>query len=198
MADERDAAAAEEKPAGEAEVIEPAAPAPEAAAGAPEAAAAPEGAAAPPAPSAPAAPSAPPARRPGPPRRGGDRDGGRGRRPSSGPAPARVYIKSTFNNIIISITDQRGNVIAWASGGSIGFVGTKKGTPFAAQLAADSVGRKALDAGINRVDAYCKGPGSARETALRTLQGVGVDVAEIKDVTPTPHNGCRPKKRRRM
>ncbi|MCD6362260.1 MAG: 30S ribosomal protein S11 [Armatimonadetes bacterium] len=109
-----------------------------------------------------------------------------------------MYIKSTFNNIIISITDQQGNVICWASGGSIGFTGTKKGTPFAAQLAAENAGRRAIDAGVKRVDVFCKGPGSARETAIRTLQTVGIEVSEIRDVTPRPHNGCRPKKRRRM
>ncbi len=142
-----------------------------------------------------------PASRPAPQRRDSrDPRGGRGGpgRPSSGPAPNRVYIKATFNNILISITDQGGNVLAWSSGGSIGFTGTKKGTPFAAQLAAENVGRRALDAGVKRVDVYCKGPGSARETAIRTLQTVGIDVGEIRDITPRPHNGCRPKKRRRM
>ncbi len=134
--------------------------------------------------------------------RGGPRgrEGMRGSRPPrpSAPAPARVYIKSTFNNTIITITDQQGNVIAWASGGSIGFKGTKKGTPFAAQLAAENAGRRAMDAGVHRVDVFCKGAGSARETAIRTLQTIGIEVSEIKDVTPRPHNGCRPKKRRRM
>ena len=143
-------------------------------------------------------PQAPPSR-PAPQRRDSrdprSRGGGR---PSSGPAPNRVYIKATFNNILISVTDQQGNVIAWSSGGSIGFTGTKKGTPFAAQLAAENVGRRAADVGVKRVDVYCKGPGSARETAIRTLQTVGIDVGEIKDITPRPHNGCRPKKRRRM
>jgi len=114
------------------------------------------------------------------------------------PGRTRVYIKSTFNNTVISIADHEGNVLCWASGGTIGFEGTKKGTPFAAQMAADSVARKALDAGISRVDVYVKGPGSGRETAIRSLQAAGLDVGNIKDVTPIPHNGCRPKKRRRM
>lgn len=185
MADERD-------PAAEAKDQEQA---PEVAAeGAPEAAdaSAPEAQ-----PAGPQLPARPPAR-PGPRGRDGMRGGSRPPRPSSAPAPARVYIKSTFNNILLSITDQQGNVISWASGGSIGFTGTKKGTPFAAQLAAENAGRRAMDAGVRRVDVFCKGPGSARETAIRTLQTIGIEVSEIRDVTPKPHNGCRPKKRRRM
>ncbi|MGI5817433.1 MAG: 30S ribosomal protein S11 [Armatimonadota bacterium] len=109
-----------------------------------------------------------------------------------------MYIKSTFNNTIITVTDQRGNTVAWQSGGTVGFQGTRKGTPFAAQLAAENAARKAMDAGIRRVEVFTKGPGSGRETAVRAMQAVGMDVGEIKDVTPTPHNGCRPKKRRRM
>ncbi|MFW5866413.1 MAG: 30S ribosomal protein S11 [Armatimonadota bacterium] len=110
----------------------------------------------------------------------------------------RAYIKSTFNNTIITITDQRGNTVAWQSGGTVGFEGTRKGTPFAAQLAAENAARRAMDAGIRRLEVFTKGPGSGRETAIRAMQGVGMDVGEIKDVTPTPHNGCRQKKRRRM
>lgn len=110
----------------------------------------------------------------------------------------RVNIKSSFNNTIISIADLQGNVLCWASGGTIGFSGTKKGTPFAAQLAADNAGRKAVEYGMSRVDVYVRGPGSGRETAIRALQAAGLEVGGIKDVTPIPHNGCRPKKRRRV
>lgn len=113
-------------------------------------------------------------------------------------ARGRAYIKSTFNNTIITITDERGNTITWASGGTVGFEGTRKGTPFAAQLAAENAARKAMDAGIRRLEVFTRGPGSGRETAVRAMQGVGMDVGEIQDVTPKPHNGCRPKKRRRM
>ena len=120
-----------------------------------------------------------------------------GRRPPRG-AQGRAYIKSTFNNTIITITDQRGNVVTWQSGGTVGFQGTRKGTPFAAQLAAENAARRAIDAGIRRLEVFTKGPGSGRETAVRAMQSVGMDVGEIRDVTPTPHNGCRPKKRRRM
>ena len=121
-----------------------------------------------------------------------------GRRGAPRAAQGRVHIKATFNNTIISITDQRGNVVSWQSGGTVGFKGTRKGTPFAAQLAAENAARKAMDAGIRRVDVFTKGPGSGRETAIRAMQAGGMDVGEIKDVTPSPHNGCRPKKRRRM
>jgi len=110
----------------------------------------------------------------------------------------RVYIKSSFNNTIISIADQEGNVLAWASAGTIGFTGTKKGTPFAAQQAAENVARRAQEYGMSRVDVFCKGPGSGRETSIRALQAAGLEVANIKDVTPIPHNGCRPPKRRRV
>ncbi len=113
-------------------------------------------------------------------------------------ARGRAYIKSTFNNTIITITDERGNTVTWASGGTVGFEGTRKGTPFAAQLAAENAARKAMDIGIRRLEVFTKGPGSGRETAVRAMQGVGMDVGEIKDITPQPHNGCRPKKRRRM
>jgi small subunit ribosomal protein S11 len=109
-----------------------------------------------------------------------------------------VHIQSTFNNTIVSITDQKGEVISWASAGSVGFKGTKKGTPFAAQMAAENAARKSLEHGLKRVDVYVKGPGSGRETAIRSLQSSGLEVNLIKDVTPIPHNGCRPPKRRRV
>ena len=109
----------------------------------------------------------------------------------------RASIKSTFNNTIISIADQGGNVLCWASAGTIGFSGTKKGTPFAAQLAAENAARKAQEYGMSRVDCYVKGPGSGRDTAVRSIQNTGIEVTSIKDVTPVPHNGCRQPKRRR-
>jgi len=109
-----------------------------------------------------------------------------------------VHIQSTFNNTIVSITDPKGEVISWASAGTVGFKGTKKGTPFAAQMAAENAARKATEHGLKRVDVLVKGPGSGRETAIRSLQSVGLEVNLIKDVTPIPHNGCRPPKRRRV
>jgi small subunit ribosomal protein S11 len=109
-----------------------------------------------------------------------------------------VHIQSTFNNTIISITDQKGEVLSWASAGSVGFKGTKKGTPFAAQMASENAARKACEHGLKRVDVMVKGPGSGRETAIRALSNVGLEVTLIKDVTPIPHNGCRPPKRRRV
>ena len=109
-----------------------------------------------------------------------------------------VHIQSTFNNTLVSITDTRGDLISWASAGSVGFKGSRKGTPFAAQLAAENAARKAQDHGLRRVDVHVKGPGAGRETAIRALQAVGIEVSIIKDVTPIPHNGCRPPKRRRV
>jgi len=109
-----------------------------------------------------------------------------------------VHIQSTFNNTIVSITDPKGEVLSWASAGTVGFKGTKKGTPFAAQMAAEKAARGSLEHGLKRVDVYVKGPGSGRETAIRSLQSVGLEVNLIKDVTPIPHNGCRPPKRRRV
>ncbi len=108
-----------------------------------------------------------------------------------------VHIKSSFNNTIISITDQGGNVIAWASAGSAGFKGSRKSTPFAAQTAAEAAARKAMEQGLRKADVEVTGPGSGRETAIRSIQGLGIEVTGIKDVTPVPHNGCRPSKRRR-
>lgn len=109
-----------------------------------------------------------------------------------------AHIQSTFNNTIVTISDVKGEVISWSSAGAIGFKGTKKGTPFAAQLAAENAARKAMEHGLRKVDVYVKGPGSGRETAIRSLQAVGLEVSLIKDVTPIPHNGCRPPKRRRV
>jgi small subunit ribosomal protein S11 len=109
-----------------------------------------------------------------------------------------VHIQSTFNNTIVSITDTKGDLIAWSSAGSVGFKGSKKGTPFGAQLAAENAARKAQEHGLRRVDVYVRGPGSGRESAIRALQAVGVEVTLIRDVTPIPHNGCRPPKRRRV
>ncbi|RAP29784.1 30S ribosomal protein S11 [Candidatus Marinamargulisbacteria bacterium SCGC AG-343-D04] len=110
-----------------------------------------------------------------------------------------AHIKSTFNNTIVSITDEQGNVISWYSTGMVGFKGTKKGTPFAAQLASESAAKKAVETvGMKVVHVLVKGPGSGRETAIRALQAAGLEVDSIKDVTPIPHNGCRPKKRRRV
>ena len=109
-----------------------------------------------------------------------------------------AHIKSTFNNTIVSITDVQGAVIAWASAGTVGFKGSRKGTPFAAQMAAETAAKKAMEHGLRRIDVFVKGPGSGRETAIRSLQAVGLEVSLIKDVTPIPHNGCRPPKRRRV
>ena len=109
-----------------------------------------------------------------------------------------AHIKSTFNNTIVSITDPQGNVIAWASSGHVGFKGSRKSTPFAAQLAAENAARKAQENGVKKVDVFVKGPGSGRETAIRSLQAAGLEVGTISDVTPQPHNGCRPPKRRRV
>ncbi|MDR0849038.1 MAG: 30S ribosomal protein S11 [Propionibacteriaceae bacterium] len=110
----------------------------------------------------------------------------------------QAHIKSTFNNTIISITDPSGAVIAWASAGTVGFKGSRKSTPYAAQMAAEAAGRRAMDHGMKRVDVLVKGPGSGRETAIRSLGAIGLEVGAISDVTPMPHNGCRPPKRRRV
>ena len=109
-----------------------------------------------------------------------------------------AHIKSTFNNTIVSITDPQGNVIAWASSGHVGFKGSRKSTPFAAQLAAEAAARRAQEHGMKKVDVFVKGPGSGRETAIRSLQATGLEVGSIQDVTPQAHNGCRPSKRRRV
>ena len=109
-----------------------------------------------------------------------------------------AHIQATFNNTIVTITDTRGNVISWASAGTLGFKGTRKSTPFAAGLVAESSAKKAMERGLKEVAVYVKGPGSGRETAIRSLQAVGLGVTAIKDVTPIPHNGCRARKRRRV
>lgn len=110
----------------------------------------------------------------------------------------RVYIQSTFNNTIVTVTDSKGDVIAWGSAGSAGFKGSRKGTPYAAQLAAQRAARQATNSGLRQVDVYVKGPGSGREAAIRTLQASGLTVTSIRDVTPIPHNGCRPPKKRKV
>jgi small subunit ribosomal protein S11 len=110
----------------------------------------------------------------------------------------QAHIKSTFNNTIISITDPQGAVISWASAGTVGFKGSRKSTPYAAQMAAEAAGRRAMEHGMKRVDVFVKGPGSGRETAIRSLTAAGLEVGTIQDVTPVPHNGCRPPKRRRV
>jgi small subunit ribosomal protein S11 len=111
---------------------------------------------------------------------------------------AQAHIKSTFNNTIVTITDLQGNTLSWASAGNVGFKGSRKSTPFAAQLAAEAAARKAQEHGVQRVDVFVKGPGSGRETAIRSLAATGLEVAGIQDVTAVPHIGCRPKKRRRV
>ncbi|HUV56238.1 MAG TPA: 30S ribosomal protein S11 [Dehalococcoidales bacterium] len=110
----------------------------------------------------------------------------------------KAYIQSTFNNTIVTLTDPQGNVIAWGSSGTAGFKGSRKGTPYAAQLAAQDAVRKAKEHGLRQVEVYVKGPGSGREAAIRALQGSGLYITGIRDVTPIPHNGCRPPKRRRV
>jgi small subunit ribosomal protein S11 len=109
-----------------------------------------------------------------------------------------AHIKSSFNNTIVAITDQQGNVLSWASAGNVGFKGSRKSTPYAAQTAAEQAARRAMEHGVRKVDVQVKGPGSGRETAIRTIQSTGIEVTGIKDVTPVPHNGCRPPKRRRV
>ena len=110
----------------------------------------------------------------------------------------QAHIKSTFNNTIVSITDTRGNVISWQSAGTVGFKGSRKSTPFAAQMAAEKAAKMAMEHGLKKVSVFVKGPGSGRETAVRSLQAAGLEVASIQDCTPIPHNGCRQVKRRRV
>ena len=109
-----------------------------------------------------------------------------------------AHIQSTFNNTIITITDLQGNTVSWASAGNVGFKGSRKSTPYAAQMAADKAARAAQEHGLQKVDVFVKGPGSGRETAIRSLAAAGLEVTGIQDVTPVPHNGCRPRKRRRV
>jgi small subunit ribosomal protein S11 len=120
------------------------------------------------------------------------------RRERKNVAYGTAHIKSSFNNTIITISDQEGNVLAWASAGNVGFKGSRKSTPFAAQQAAETAARRAMEHGVRKVDVVVKGPGSGRETAIRSIQNAGIEVVGIKDVTPIPHNGCRPPKRRRV
>lgn len=109
-----------------------------------------------------------------------------------------AHIRSTFNNTIVTITDTKGNTLSWASAGGLGFKGSRKSTPFAAQMAAEQAAKAAIDQGMRQVEVFVKGPGSGREAAIRALQATGIEVSSIKDVTPIPHNGCRPPKRRRV
>jgi small subunit ribosomal protein S11 len=123
----------------------------------------------------------------------------RGKRKERRNVPAGIaHIQSTFNNTVVTISDLQGNVLAWASAGTSGFKGSRKGTPFAAGLAAENAARKAMEHGLRQVEVYVKGPGAGREAAIRSLQAAGLEVNLIKDVTPIPHNGCRPPKRRRV
>lgn len=122
----------------------------------------------------------------------------RGRRIHKGTIEGRAYIQSTFNNTIITIADLQGNVIAWGSSGTAGFKGSRKGTPYAAQLAAREAARRAASDGLRQLEVYVKGPGSGREAAIRALQASGFIITSIRDVTPIPHDGCRPRKRRRV
>ena len=126
-----------------------------------------------------------------------DRKGGKKREKRNVPHGV-AHIQATFNNTIVSISDPEGNLLAWSSAGRIGFKGSRKGTPFAAQVAAQNAGNSVRDVGMRSVDVMVKGPGAGRESAVRALQASGLDVKSIKDVTPIPHNGCRPRKRRRV
>lgn len=109
-----------------------------------------------------------------------------------------AHIQSTFNNTVVTITDKQGNTVSWSSSGNVGFSGSKKSTPFAAQVAAGNAAKRAMDCGMRELEVYVKGPGSGRESAIRSLQASGLNITLIKDVTPIPHNGCRPPKRRRV
>jgi small subunit ribosomal protein S11 len=123
----------------------------------------------------------------------------RGRRRERKNVPVGIaHIQSTFNNTVVTISDNQGNVLAWSSAGQTGFKGSRKGTPFAAGLAAEAAARKAMEHGVKQVEVFVKGPGSGREAAIRALQSAGLEVNLIRDVTPVPHNGCRPPKRRRV
>ncbi len=126
------------------------------------------------------------------------RAGRRPRRERRSVPVARAYVLATFNNTIITFTDQQGNTINWSSSGTVGFSGSRKSTPYAAQIAAQAVAQEALENGVREIDIFVKGPGPGREVAIRTLQGAGLKVRSIADVTPIPHNGCRPPKKRRV
>ena len=133
-----------------------------------------------------------------PPRRAAATKGRARRRVKKNIAIGQAHIKTSFNNTIVSLTDKDGNVIAWESAGSAGFKGSRKSTPFAAQLAAEDAAKKAMDHGMRSITVFVNGPGSGRESALRALQAAGFKISLIRDVTPIPHNGCRPPKRRRV
>jgi small subunit ribosomal protein S11 len=120
------------------------------------------------------------------------------KRDKKAPMLGVAHVKATFNNTIITITDNDGNVISWASAGKVGFKGSRKSTPFAAQMAAEATAKEAANYGVRKVEVWVKGPGAGREAAIRSLQAAGLEVAAIRDVTPIPHNGCRPPKRRRV
>jgi len=109
-----------------------------------------------------------------------------------------AHIQATFNNTLVTLTDKEGNVIAWESAGAVGFKGSRKSTPYAAQVTAESAARKGMEHGLQKVEVFVRGPGSGRETAIRSLQAAGLEILGVKDVTPVPHNGCRPRKRRRV
>jgi small subunit ribosomal protein S11 len=113
-------------------------------------------------------------------------------------AVGQAHIKTSFNNTLVTLTDKEGNVIAWESAGSVGFKGSRKSTPFAAQVTAESCAKKGMEHGLQKVEVFVRGPGSGRETAVRSLQAAGLEIISVKDVTPVPHNGCRPRKRRRV
>lgn len=133
-----------------------------------------------------------------PPRKPGGTRGRTRRKVRKNIAIGQAHIKTSFNNTIVSLTDLQGNVIAWESAGGAGFKGSRKSTPFAAQVTADSAARKGIEQGLQKVDVYVKGSGSGRETAIRSLQAAGLEVISVRDVTPQAHNGCRPRKRRRV
>ena len=113
-------------------------------------------------------------------------------------AIGQAHIKTSFNNTLVTLTDKEGNVIAWESAGAVGFKGSRKSTPYAAQVVADSAAKKGMEHGLQKVEVFVRGPGSGRETAIRSLQAAGLEILGVKDVTPVPHNGCRPRKRRRV
>jgi small subunit ribosomal protein S11 len=133
-----------------------------------------------------------------PPRKPAATKGRARRRAKKNIAIGQAHIKTSFNNTIVTLTDREGNVIAWESAGSAGFKGSRKSTPFAAQVTADSCARKGMEHGLQKVEVFVKGPGSGRETAIRSLQAAGLEITSIRDVTPQAHNGCRPRKRRRV
>ena len=124
--------------------------------------------------------------------------GRKGRRVKKNISYGQAHIKTSFNNTIVTLTDTDGNVLAWESAGSVGFKGSRKSTPFAAQVTADAAAKKGMEHGLEKVEVYVKGPGSGRETAIRSLQAAGLEITSIRDVTPQAHNGCRPRKRRRV